>query len=225
MTGTRLAAAAFITWRAIEVAPVNTRWSKARSEKACPTSGPPGNTAISSSSNASANILAISSEVAGVNSDGLIIARLPAASTPASGAKVRFTGKFQGLMMPTTPLGWKRTSALAPSKPRIAGVVLRFSGFIQAFRCALACFRGPSDAPMSVMPLTASARAAEVVGQCVDDRLVVFDQGGDGAVDPIDPLFGGGGAVTDVGGLLTGAAPRPSAELLRRPQSRLQFGF
>ena len=27
-------------------------------------------------------------------------------STPASGAKVRFTGKFQGLMIPTTPLGW-----------------------------------------------------------------------------------------------------------------------
>ena len=48
----------------------------------------------------------IKAEVAGVNSDGLIIARLPAASTPANGAKVRFTGKFQGLIMPTTPLGW-----------------------------------------------------------------------------------------------------------------------
>ena len=94
------------------VAPVKTRWSKGNSEKAWPTSGPPGNTAISSSVKSSANMCAISSEVAGVYSDGLIIARLPAASTPARGAKVRFTGKFHGLMMPTTPLGWKRTSRL-----------------------------------------------------------------------------------------------------------------
>ena len=43
--------------------------------------------------------------MAGVASDGLIIARLPAASTPASGMNARFTGKFHGLMMPTTPLG------------------------------------------------------------------------------------------------------------------------
>ena len=104
--GTRFSAAARITWRAIEVAPVKIRWSKARPAKAWPTSGPPVTTAISSSEKALANILAISSEVAGVNSDGLIIARLPAASTPASGEKVRLTGKFHGLITPTTPLGW-----------------------------------------------------------------------------------------------------------------------
>src|ERR1700678_1386980 len=99
-------------------------------------------------------MVAISSDVAGVYSDGLIIARLPAASTPASGAKVRFTGKFHGLMIPTTPLGWKRTSALAPNRPSSDGVVERFSGFIQARRCALACFSGPIDPAMSVTPLT-----------------------------------------------------------------------
>ncbi len=106
VSGVRFAAAAFITWRAIEVAPVKIRWSKGRPANAWPTSGPPGKQAISSSVKASANISAISCAVAGVYSDGLIIARLPAASTPASGAKVRFTGKFHGLMIPTTPFGW-----------------------------------------------------------------------------------------------------------------------
>ena len=95
-----------MTWRATEVAPVKIRWSKARRENASPTSGPPVITAISSSENDEANIVFMSSEVAGVYSDGLIIARLPAARMPARGPKVRFTGKFQGLMTPTTPLGW-----------------------------------------------------------------------------------------------------------------------
>ena len=36
-----------------------------------------------------------------MNSDGLIMQRLPAAKTPASGVKVRLTGKFHGLMTPT----------------------------------------------------------------------------------------------------------------------------
>ncbi len=133
VSGVRCSAAAFITCLATEVAPVNTRWSNASPENAWPTSGPPVITATSSGLNTPPNIRAISSEVAGVYSDGLIMARLPAASTPASGVKVRFTGKFQGLITPTTPLGWKRTSALAPKRPRMAGVVLRFSGFIHVF--------------------------------------------------------------------------------------------
>ena len=45
-------------------------------------------------------------ELAGVISDGLIMTRLPAARMPAMGAKVRLKGKFQGLISPTTPLGW-----------------------------------------------------------------------------------------------------------------------
>ncbi len=62
-------------------------------------------TAISSSEKAPENIRAKSSDVAGVDSDGLIMARLPAANTPASGPKVSCTGKFQGEITPTTPLG------------------------------------------------------------------------------------------------------------------------
>ncbi len=44
-------------------------------------------------------------DVAGVYSDGLIMQRLPAARMPASGVNVRFTGKFHGLITPTTPSG------------------------------------------------------------------------------------------------------------------------
>jgi hypothetical protein len=116
-------------------------------------------TAISSSEKALANMVFISSDVTGVNSDGLIIARLPAASTPASGAKVRLTGKFQGLITPTTPLGWYRTSALAPNRPRIAGVVLRFSGRIHLARFSLAYFSGPIEPAMSVRPVASFERA------------------------------------------------------------------
>ncbi len=92
-------------------------------------------------------------------SDGLIITRLPAASTPARGVKVRFTGKFHGLMIPITPLGWKRTSAFAPNKPRIAGVVLRFSGFIQPRSWALAYFNVPMDEAISVKAVASFDRA------------------------------------------------------------------
>ena len=84
---------------------MNSRWSNGSLLNAAPTSGPPVNTATSVSSNAERNMRAISSEVRGVNSLGLIIARLPAAKMPASGVKVRFTGKFHGLITPTTPLG------------------------------------------------------------------------------------------------------------------------
>src|SRR5215471_10441362 len=92
----------------------------------------------------------ISSDVRGVNSDGLTIARLPAAKTPASGVKVRFTGKFQGLMMPTTPLGWNSMCAFAPNTVRIAGETFRLSGRIQLLRFALANFSGVIDLETSV---------------------------------------------------------------------------
>ena len=105
VSGTRFFAAAAMTCRPIAVPPVKTRWSNGSSLNALPSSGPPVTTATSSSSKAAAISCFISSDVAGVYSDGLIIARFPAASTPASGAKVRFTGKFHGLMMPTTPFG------------------------------------------------------------------------------------------------------------------------
>ena len=163
VTGTRFSAAARMTWRATEVAPVKIRWSKARREKASPTSGPPVTTAISSSEKAPANIVRISSEVAGVNSEGLIMARLPAARMPARGAKVRFTGKFQGLITPTTPLGWKRTSALAPNRPRMAGVGLRFSGRIHLARLSRACCSGPMEPAMSVKAVASRDREPKSV--------------------------------------------------------------
>ena len=61
---------------------------------------PPVTTATCSSGKISASILARRSVVAGVISDGLIIARLPAAIAVASGMSERPTGKFHGDMMP-----------------------------------------------------------------------------------------------------------------------------
>ena len=156
--GVRFEAAARITCSAMPVAPVNTRWSNGSPANSWPASDPPMTTATSSAENTLANISAIRAEVAGVNSDGLIMARLPAARTPASGVKVKFTGKFHGLMIPITPLGWNRTSALAPNRPRIAGVVLRFSGFIQALRLAFAALSPPIEPATSVKALASADR-------------------------------------------------------------------
>ena len=47
----------------------------------------------------------VNADVASVNSEGLIIARLPATKICISGLKVSCTGKFHGLRMPTTPFG------------------------------------------------------------------------------------------------------------------------
>jgi len=106
VTGTRFAAAAFITARAVPAAPVNTRWSKGRALKAWATSTPPSTTAISVSSNAARTIAATTVDTVGVSSEGLIIARLPAARMPPSGLKVSATGAFHGAATPTTPSGW-----------------------------------------------------------------------------------------------------------------------
>ena len=106
VTGTRLALAAFITALPTGVLPVKTRWSKGSAENAAPMSGPPVTTATCSSGKISPSILARSALVAGVNSDGLIMARLPAAIAVASGISDSPTGKFHGDMMPTTPSGW-----------------------------------------------------------------------------------------------------------------------
>ena len=93
-----------------------------------------------------------------MNSEGLIIARLPAANTPARGAKVRLTGKFQGLITPTTPLGCHCTVALAPNRPRIAGVVLRFSGLIHLATFSRANFSGPIEPATSVRAVASGER-------------------------------------------------------------------
>ena len=86
----------------------------------------------------------ISAEVRGVSSDGLMSARLPAASTPASGLKARLMGKFQGLMMPTTPRGWYWIRACMPGVG--AGCS---SGYIHCVSCSRAWRSAPRDDMMS----------------------------------------------------------------------------
>ena len=51
------------------------------------------------------NIFLVTSDVAGVNSEGFIIVLFPAANIPARGAKTKLTGKFQGLITPIVPKG------------------------------------------------------------------------------------------------------------------------
>ncbi|MNO61746.1 hypothetical protein D3C76_524010 [compost metagenome] len=143
VTGTRFSAAARITCLPMLVAPVNSRWSNGCEQNAWPVSGPPVITATSSSANTERIMRAISSEVFGVNSEGLIITRLPAARAPARPLKARFTGKFHGLTMPITPSGWYSTQA----SPRS---VWRGSGFIQPATWALLCFSTISGESTSV---------------------------------------------------------------------------
>ena len=52
----------------------------------------------------------------GVYSLGLCMTWLPAAKIAHKGEKVRFTGKFQGEIIPTVPRGSYLTKALPPSK-------------------------------------------------------------------------------------------------------------
>ena len=157
VTGTRFFEAAAMMWRATLVAPVNTMWSKASEENACPTSGPPVTTAISAGSKILPTISSMSWEVAGVNSDGLIIARLPAAMTPASGSNTIPSGKFQGAMTPTTPLGWYWMDDRPPRRPS-GNIEGRFSAFIHFRRCFLACFRFSREPVTSVIRFTCLGR-------------------------------------------------------------------
>ncbi|MNG22996.1 hypothetical protein D3C84_1075480 [compost metagenome] len=89
----------------ILLAPVNTRWSKGWPVNACPTCGPPVMIATSSWAKTVGKIRASSADVWGLNSETLIMTRLPAARAPARPLKTMFTGKFQAVTIPTTPSG------------------------------------------------------------------------------------------------------------------------
>ena len=90
-------------------------------EKARASASPPTATVTRSGSKVAATISASRSAQRGVNSDGLTITRLPAASMSTIGPTDRSKGKFHGTMFPMTPLGWYSTNALAV--PNIAGSV------------------------------------------------------------------------------------------------------
>ena len=85
-----------------------------------------------------------SSAQAGVYSDGLITTRLPAASISTSGPTERSNGKFQGTMLPTTPLGCGWTNARPD--PNSAGSASRGSGAIQRLELLGGVRRAPGDA-------------------------------------------------------------------------------
>ncbi|MNT08217.1 hypothetical protein D3C72_1429530 [compost metagenome] len=92
VTGVRLAAAARITWWPTAVEPVNSRWSKGSAVKALATSASPLTTMISSGAKCCGTSCANKAAKRGVYSDSFTMARLPAASAPASGPTVRYSG-------------------------------------------------------------------------------------------------------------------------------------
>ena len=67
-----------------------------------------------------------------MNSDVLIMTRLPAASAEVSGPTARFTGKLNGTMIPTQPFGWGMIR-LAAGRNQIP--VDRWRGFIHLATC------------------------------------------------------------------------------------------
>ena len=92
VVGVRLAAAACATLRPTAVEPVKNRWSKGRLAKRAARSASPCTTVNSSGANACAMSSASSAEVRGVNSLGLSITRLPAASAVAAGPSESCSG-------------------------------------------------------------------------------------------------------------------------------------
>ena len=105
VSGTRFSAALRITERATAVLPVKTKWSKGCAVNAWAKSASPSTTATSSGSNISPKARASTLAVSGTTSEGLRMARLPAASTQASGLSRVNSGAFQVPMMPIEPLG------------------------------------------------------------------------------------------------------------------------
>ena len=178
VTGTRCSAAAFITCRPTEVEPVKTRWPQGWALKAAATSGPPCTTASSLGSKASATAWATSCAVRGTISLGLSTARLPAANTLASGANKVKSGAFHVPMMPTTPLGWNFTKAVAPNWSNGATLARGWSG-IQASKWSRAAFSAPSEPSTSFImenstgrPPKSASIAAHRASQCFTSRSI-----------------------------------------------------
>ena len=105
LTGVSVSAARFITTLPVRSEPVN--WTKSTSSTRAPpvspmplttsrTSGPP----ISSF-----HARTISMVESGVNSEGLMTTAQPATSAGIASSKARMSGKFQGLITPTTGYG------------------------------------------------------------------------------------------------------------------------
>ena len=118
------------------------------------TSTPPVTTENSSGSKNCGTALANHSEVCGDKSEGLAMTRLPAAKTPAKGAKIMNKGPFQVPAMPTTPLGWNRNSARAPNRLN-GNKPARRCGCIHWSTCLMAYFKASMGAWMSnIMVLT-----------------------------------------------------------------------
>ena len=100
-----VSAARFITILPVRSEPVNWRKS-ASSISAPPVSAVPLTIRITSGAPISRQPRSISIAISGVTSEGLITTAAPAISAGIASSKARMSGKFQGLITPTTGYGW-----------------------------------------------------------------------------------------------------------------------
>ena len=137
----------------------------------------------------------------GAISDGLSTARLPAASTLASGDSKVYSGAFQVPMMPTTPFGWYCTQAVAP-KASNGAKLGRGSGAIHAARWSRACLSEASEPRMSFIIENTAGPAAEVFVHRRAQRVVMLDQQVDDALQALAAHGGRDRALGREGGAL-----------------------
>ena len=135
VTGVRCSAAAFMTTRPTAGLPVKKMWSHFFLSNASATAASPSMTATSRSSNSSPRMRFMHALVCGVSSEGLITTQLPAAIAETSGPSVRFTGKFHGEMMSTTPFA---SCTMRDREPNNASGVDTRRGRIQRRRWRMA---------------------------------------------------------------------------------------
>ena len=172
VTGTKFSDAAFMMSLPTLVAPVKTKWFQACLENSAETSGPPSTTDNSSGLKNSATACCSNSAVRGAISDGFKTARLPAAKTLDNGDNRVNKGAFHVPIMPTTPLGWYFTQAVAPKLSK--GCTLgRIWSCVQASKWSLACLREPNEPATSFimektgdLPPKSASMAAQNGSQC-----------------------------------------------------------
>jgi hypothetical protein len=118
--------------------------------------------------------MAIAAEVAGVYSLGLIMHRLPADKMPARGVKVRLTGKFHGLITPTTPNGWYSTQDLAPNNAKIPGCDFTLVFLHPVFEVLLGMSQWPNRGCDVGKHRLVFAAMAKIFVHCLNKGFLVF---------------------------------------------------
>ena len=118
----------------------------------------------------------ISSEQRGVNSLGLIIARLPAAKIPASGVKVRLNRKIPRADDADHALGLIFDVGRAPNRPSMRGCDLALLALHPCLEMRLGVFQRADGAGHIREQRRVDRAVAEILAQRIGDGILVADQ-------------------------------------------------